>query len=359
MSSIPPPPLANSFVIGTAVINTHTPAIPGYQVKQLNFIIMMMMSFICSCRNKNQPNALYPRVLPTIRGCLEGLALIQKQLVSTHNILLSAQEARHRAASKNLAATQASAAALGSNVNRHAEALHDHREHIQHMLCNHDDTMKEIGNHTRALLNHRDEIRSTQKEMTSKLDTQQAMMTSIQEDNTDRRRLLDAHGTCINSMQQDIKDIKSNLVLANNNGDSRRRAAAQEASMHAMQQDIRDMKKHMPTESERNSVRTSNALAQQRVIDLHARTQDMQREIKMCAQTAAEMDRNNALAQQRVIDLHTRTQNMQLSMNKNNTTLDSLVSANNAMQEHISSHASPASVERQVQVQVLGPRTRR
>jgi hypothetical protein len=38
---------------------------------------MMMMSFICSCRNKNQPPNLYtPRVLPTIRGCLEGLALM-------------------------------------------------------------------------------------------------------------------------------------------------------------------------------------------------------------------------------------------------------------------------------------------
>jgi hypothetical protein len=36
-----------------------------------------MMSFICSCRNKNQHKAdtkLYtPRVLPTIQGCLEGL----------------------------------------------------------------------------------------------------------------------------------------------------------------------------------------------------------------------------------------------------------------------------------------------
>ncbi len=34
---------------------------------------MMMMSFICSCRNKNQPKAIYPKGLPTIRSCLEGL----------------------------------------------------------------------------------------------------------------------------------------------------------------------------------------------------------------------------------------------------------------------------------------------
>jgi hypothetical protein len=43
---------------------------------------LMMMSFICqsSCRNKNQPktddDVYTPRVLPTIRGCLEGLALM-------------------------------------------------------------------------------------------------------------------------------------------------------------------------------------------------------------------------------------------------------------------------------------------
>jgi hypothetical protein len=30
---------------------------------------MMMVSFICSCRNKNSPTIYTPRVLPTIRGC--------------------------------------------------------------------------------------------------------------------------------------------------------------------------------------------------------------------------------------------------------------------------------------------------
>jgi hypothetical protein len=30
---------------------------------------MMMMSFICSCRNKNERKAIYPKVLPTIRSC--------------------------------------------------------------------------------------------------------------------------------------------------------------------------------------------------------------------------------------------------------------------------------------------------
>jgi hypothetical protein len=37
-------------------------------------LLMMIMSFICSCRNKISPTLYTPRVIPTIRGYLEGLA---------------------------------------------------------------------------------------------------------------------------------------------------------------------------------------------------------------------------------------------------------------------------------------------
>jgi len=41
-------------------------------------VSMMMMSLICSCRNKKQePTSMYTfRKVRTIRGCLEGLALM-------------------------------------------------------------------------------------------------------------------------------------------------------------------------------------------------------------------------------------------------------------------------------------------
>ena len=40
--------------------------------------MMMMMSFICSCRNKKEePSSIYTlRKVRTIRGCLEGLTLM-------------------------------------------------------------------------------------------------------------------------------------------------------------------------------------------------------------------------------------------------------------------------------------------
>ena len=73
------PTHTNSFVIGPAVINTHKHnqipdgLVMGFWVR----FPKVMMSFICSCRNKNQPKAIFsPRVLPTIRDCLEGLALM-------------------------------------------------------------------------------------------------------------------------------------------------------------------------------------------------------------------------------------------------------------------------------------------
>ena len=52
---------------------------------------MMMMSFICSCRNKNQPIAISPKCtssLPTIRGCLEGLDLMiwKSRYIYTENV---------------------------------------------------------------------------------------------------------------------------------------------------------------------------------------------------------------------------------------------------------------------------------
>jgi hypothetical protein len=42
------------------------------------FIRVMMMSFICSCRNKKEePSSIYTfRKVRTIRGCLEGLTLM-------------------------------------------------------------------------------------------------------------------------------------------------------------------------------------------------------------------------------------------------------------------------------------------
>jgi hypothetical protein len=301
---------------------------------------------------------------------LSALVKNQKQIASTHNILISAQEARQKSVFDDISMTQAE---TDFRIDKHGEALHDHRDHIQDILCSNTETRKDIVNHTSALLNHRDEIRSTQKQMTSRSDTQQAMITSIQNDNIDRRRLLDAHGTCITSMQQDIKEMKSTILSANNNGEA----------MRTMQQDIKHIKTQLPKESERDS----NALVQQRVIDLHTRSQDMQREIKRGVLATAERDRNNvliqqrvedmqqemrraalataesansnALIEQRVSDLHTRAQNMQRSVNKHDTTLDSLVSANNAINDHISSMAARPSSERQVQVQVLGPRSRR
>jgi hypothetical protein len=39
-------------------------------------VVMMMMSFSCSCRNKNQPKDIYPKGTSHIRGCLEGRALM-------------------------------------------------------------------------------------------------------------------------------------------------------------------------------------------------------------------------------------------------------------------------------------------
>lgn len=273
---------------------------------------------------------------------LSALVKTQKQIASTHNILISAQEARQKSVFDDISITQAE---TDFRIDKHGKALDDHRDHIEDMLCSNTQTRKDIVDHTSALLNHRDEIRTTQKQMTSRWDSQQAMITLIQNDNIDRRRLLDAHGTCITSMQQDINKMKSTILSANNNSEA----------MRTVQQDIKLIKTQLPKESEQNS----NALLQQRVTDLHTRSQDMQREIKRGALATERSANSHALIEQRVIDLHTRAQNMQRSVNKHDTTLDSLISANNAINDHISSMAARPSSERQVQVQVLGPRTRR
>ena len=45
---------------------------------EASVMMMMMMSFICSCRNKKEePSSIYTlRKVRTIRGCLEGLTLM-------------------------------------------------------------------------------------------------------------------------------------------------------------------------------------------------------------------------------------------------------------------------------------------
>ena len=47
-------------------------------VRNAPVLLKMMMSFICSCRNKKEePSSIYTfRKVRTIRGCLEGLALM-------------------------------------------------------------------------------------------------------------------------------------------------------------------------------------------------------------------------------------------------------------------------------------------
>ena len=52
--------------------------VPFARAHEVNRGEMMMMSFICSCRNqKEEPSSIYTlRKVRTIRGCLEGLTLM-------------------------------------------------------------------------------------------------------------------------------------------------------------------------------------------------------------------------------------------------------------------------------------------
>jgi hypothetical protein len=40
--------------------------------EQVGTLVMMMMSFICSCRNKNQPKTIYPKGTSHHRGLFRG-----------------------------------------------------------------------------------------------------------------------------------------------------------------------------------------------------------------------------------------------------------------------------------------------